>query len=103
MFDKIKAAASNAWQGIKEKVLGPVKRHVIDPINRNLVQPVKTLIVGVVVAAASAVGAHAALPTVADITGMVDNGTTVFTAVSVLVIAMVGFFILIRIVKGIRK
>lgn len=40
---------------------------------------------------------------VADPAGVVTTATTTFEAVSVLVVAMVGFFILVRIVKGIRK
>jgi len=40
---------------------------------------------------------------VADASGITATATTAFEAVSVLVVAMVGFFIIVRIVKGIRK
>jgi len=39
----------------------------------------------------------------ADAADIVTTATTAFEAVSVLVVAMVGFFIIVRIVKGIRK
>jgi len=39
----------------------------------------------------------------ADAAGIVTTATTAFEAVTVLVVAMVGFFIIVRIVKGIRK
>jgi len=39
----------------------------------------------------------------ADATTITTTATTAFEAVSVLVVAMVGFFIIVRIVKGIRK
>lgn len=39
----------------------------------------------------------------ADATTIVTTATDAFEAVSVLVVAMVAFFIIVRIVKGIRK
>jgi len=39
----------------------------------------------------------------ASASGITATATTAFEAVSVLVVAMVGFFIIVRIVKGIRK
>jgi len=48
----------------------------------------------------AALPAHAAYTDPAPI---VDTATTVFNTVTVLVVAMVGFFIIVRIVKGIRK
>ena len=46
--------------------------------------------------------ARAADP-VGDATAIVTSATTVFNAVATLVVAMVGFFVIIRIVKGVRK
>ena len=49
-----------------------------------------------------AFNAQAADP-VGDATAIVTSATTVFNAVATLVVAMVGFFVIIRIVKGVRK
>jgi len=42
-------------------------------------------------------------PVYTDPTTLVSTATTVFNTVTVLVVAMVGFYIIVRIVKGIRK
>lgn len=42
-------------------------------------------------------------PNVVAAQGIVTTATTTFTSVATLVVAMVGFFIIVRIVKGIRK
>jgi len=47
--------------------------------------------------------AMAAMAVAADPDTIVTDATTTFEAVTTLVVAMVGFFIIVRIVKGIRK
>ena len=42
-------------------------------------------------------------PVYTDPSTITSTATTVFNGVTVLVVAMVGFFIVVRIVKGIRK
>jgi len=44
-----------------------------------------------------------AMAAAADPTGVTATATTAFEAVTVLVVAMVSFYIIVRIVKGIRK
>jgi len=58
----------------------------------------KNAALGLALLAPNALFAAAADPT--DITG---TATTAFEAVTVLVVAMVSFYIIVRIVKGIRK
>jgi energy-converting hydrogenase Eha subunit C len=66
--------------------------------NKTMRNKIKSL--AVVALAALPLSVHAAAADASDITA---TATSAFEAVSTLVVAMVGFFIIVRIVKGIRK
>lgn len=49
---------------------------------------------------AGAIQTQAALPTVTEFTGLVADGTTIFEAVAVLLLAVIGFAFMRRMLKG---
>lgn len=88
LWNNIKDGASAAWQATKQ-------------FGRNVVES------GKAVKAAMLAGAGALVSKVqaaaADPDTIVTDATATFEAVTVLVVAMVAFFIIVRIVKGIRR
>lgn len=62
---------------------------------------IKALVVGAV-AVGAAVSAHAQSSGAADPTSITTSATTAFNAVTTLVVAVVGFYIIVKIVRGIK-
>lgn len=81
--DFLKEQASNAWDWAKTGV--------------------KTVAAALGIGAAIEVVTEQGSAAAADAATLVTTATTAFEAVTVLVVAMVGFYLIVRIVKGIRR